>query len=605
MDHLVHARELSKTIAGKDLFQDANFEVNPYDCIGFIGPNGSGKTTLFKMLLGIERPSLGELRLKEGLRLRYLEQTAVRDKKMSVLDFFNQITSPESVNKELVALEARLGDPNIYETGEYEEILEKIKELSKFTGKGQGVSHREEAAGILAEVGMGEISPKALVNTLSGGERQKLALASILSKPDQCDLLLLDEPTNHLDIETIEWLERELVDFPGAVFMVSHDRYLLDDLVERVFDIQGNELVVFDASYQEYVEQNEMRQHVARQSLKRQKIEARRHKAIIQKLSRRNKYDSQIASKIKRFEKKQKTENSVFRDYFLRFHFKEVFKSGKNVADGEGIFKSFEGKKILEDAKFEITSGQRIGLIGPNGCGKTTFLRMLTGEEKADDGNVYVSKGVKLGYFDQGHLSLKYKNTLLEEILRTQDALKEEDAKGLLGQFNFRGHVIHNRVEQLSGGERARLAFLRMIMQPFNFLILDEPTNHLDITSRSAIETALNSYKGTVLVVSHDRHFLDASCDTIFHMNNARLTEYTGNYTIFRQTFLRNLELADWRERRRLSNIKPEKYKVFSGFTEWTTRTKYKVGDLILINENNELLFQAEIENGSLRPVKK
>jgi len=226
---------------------------------------------------------------------------------------------------------------------------------------------------------------------------------------------------------------------------------------------------------------------------------------------------------MKRLKKLQHAENPIIKDYLLRFHFKNVFKSGKNIADGGNLSKSFGDTLILNDVSFEILSGQKIGLIGPNGCGKTTLLKMLTGAEKPDGGILNISRGARWGYFDQGHLSLNLDNTIIEEILRDQKDLKETDAKALLGQFNFRGNIVYNQVGKLSGGERARLAFLRLIMQPYNFLILDEPTNHMDLESKMAIEGALNSFNGTVIVVSHDRRFLDNVTDTTFLMTNTSI----------------------------------------------------------------------------------
>jgi len=296
-------------------------------------------------------------------------------------------------------------------------------------------------------------------------------------------------------------------------------------------------------------------------------------------------------------------ENPVLKSYLLKFHFQTLFKSGKNVADGANLEKRFENKTILRDANFEINSGQKIGLIGPNGCGKTTFLRMLMGEEDVDGGTLHVSSAVRTGYFDQGHLSLQQENTLLDEIRRDQSSLSENDAKALLGQFHFKGEFIFNKVKQLSGGERARLALLRLLLQPCNFLLLDEPTNHMDMDSKTAIEQAVNSYGGTVLLVSHDRKFLDNVTDTIILMDNATLRTYSGNYTSFR--LQRMKEIVDFSRASHgyLSTSGLRKYVVRKGFTTWSTHTRHKVGEEIFIGDHNEKMFEWELKNRLLVPA--
>jgi ATP-binding cassette subfamily F protein 3 len=304
---------------------------------------------------------------------------------------------------------------------------------------------------------------------------------------------------------------------------------------------------------------------------------------------------------MKQFEKLKRVENPVLKNYLLRFHFKTAFKSGKNIADGTGLSKYFGEKRILANASFEILAGQKIGLIGPNGCGKTTFLKMLTKEESCNQGKIYLSQGVKCGYFDQGHLSLNLENTLLDEILKDHKDLEEDDAKALLGQFNFKGTMVHNKAGQLSGGERARLAFLRLIMEPYNLLLLDEPTNHMDIESKTAIETALNSYTGTVIVVSHDRKFLDTVTDTIFFMKDADIKTYSGNYTMFR--LQRQKELTDYssKDLAYLSTSRLTKYIVIKGFTIWTIKKKHTIGEEIYIGDHNRNVYEWAIKGGLLK----
>jgi ATP-binding cassette subfamily F protein 3 len=497
-------------------------------------------------------------------------------------------------HREIRKFEEKLGDPDIYGSPEYEEILGEYQRLQESIGWAEVDTSWDTVQDLLTELEFENQLSDSLMETLSGGERQKLALASVLANPKECDLLLLDEPTNHLDIDTIEWFEEKLADFPAAIIVISHDRYLLDNLVDRVFEMEGGKVVTFNASYEEYEEQKDIRQHIKDQGYKKARAEEKRQKRSIAIMTRRNKYDSQIKSKLRRLNKVQRYENPVIRSYLLKFQFKSTFKSSTNVADGIHITKSY-GRKILDDTNFEISNGQRIGLIGRNGCGKTTLLKIITGEEKPDGGKINLSGGVKWRYFDQGHLSLVPGNTILEEVIRGKEGLRENDAKALLGQFAFKRKSIYNRVERLSGGERARLALLRLLLKPCNLLILDEPTNHMDIPSKTAIAGALNSFDGTVIVVSHDRDFLDNVCDTIFLMTEGRILSYRGNYTAFKGDHLKRF--------RKVTGTDPIRYVVMKTFTEWSKRKKHRKGEKIIMDEEKEKLYRSAIQNRWLKEI--
>jgi len=603
MDVLIKVRDLSKTIEGKLLFENVSFDVHKEKCIGLLGPNGCGKTTLFKILLGWMKPSTGEILRKENLQMRYLYQVPKNLHDETVYDFFIRTTQSDTVQQKIREYESQLEDPNIYNSTRYEDIIENIRRLKVSANRTTSTLRWDAACNILEKIGLPDLSPTTKHSDLSGGEWQKIALASVLAQPKDCDILLLDEPTNHLDIETIEWLEQKIVDFPQTVMIVSHDRYLLDDLVDSVFEIEGHHLEKYNGTYDEYEEQKRLRSHINIQAYKKSKAKLERQKKVIETLSRRNRYDIQIASKMKRMAKIQHVENPVLKPYLLKFHFKSVFKAGKNVADGHSIEKRFGSKIILKNTSFEILSGQKIGLVGSNGCGKTTFLKMLTGKEHPDDGTIHISSGVRPGYFDQGHISLIPENNIIDELRRDHSDLSENDAKALLGQFNFKENIVFNQVQQLSGGERARLAILRLIIQPYNFLLLDEPTNHMDMNSKKAIESALNSYTGAVIVVSHDRSFLDNFVDTIFYMYDGYIKIYNGNYTSFR--IQRQKELADLSSVHvaYLSGTGTRKYVVHRAFTIWKTRTKHKVGEEIYIGDHNEKLYELAIKNRWLRPA--
>jgi ATP-binding cassette subfamily F protein 3 len=319
-------------------------------------------------------------------------------------------------------------------------------------------------------------------------------------------------------------------------------------------------------------------------------------------MTRRNRYNTQISSKINRFKLEKRPKNKILINYLLRFNFQDIFKSGKNIADGEEITKNFNSNIIFQDTNFEILSGQKIGLIGPNGCGKTTFLKLLTGEEKIDNGTINISKGVKLGYFDQGNLSLNPKNTLIEEVLKNHSELNENDSKALLGQFNFIGKsVLYKQVEKLSGGEQTKLALLKLLIKPYNFIILDEPTNHMDIESKKTIENAITTYNGTLLLVSHDRRFLDNVTDTIFVIKNHKIETYKGNYSMYRYQLFGGMNKISETELIEISGKYLKKYLVMRSFTDWSQNKKYKIGDEVLIDENNYKAFEWAINTGKLK----
>jgi ATP-binding cassette subfamily F protein 3 len=600
MEPILQVHNLSKSIAGKQLFENSTFEIFPEDCIGLLGPNGCGKTTLFNILLGKEQPNSGDVQKKDGLKIRSLEQDPMQRSDTTLHDYFSRTAQTESIQLQIKNLEKQLEDPTIYESNRHQEILDELRSLQTQTTKTSGSAQLESARERLKELGLTGITLDMKMKNFSGGERQKIALASVLTQPQNCDLFLFDEPTNHLDIETIEWLEQRIADIPSAVVIISHDRYLLSDLVDRVFEFHGSHLELYEASYEEYEEQKKIREHIKKQEYQKASVEMKRQQAAIKKITRKNRYNIQINSRIKQFEKLKHVENPILKNYLLRFHFKTVLKSGKNIADGMNLSKYFGDKRILSNVNFEILAGQKIGLIGPNGCGKTTFLKMLTKEESYSQGKLTLSQGAKWGYFDQGHLSLNLENTLLDEILRGHIDLSEEDAKALLGQFNFKGTTVHNKVGQLSGGERARLAFLRLIMEPYNFLLLDEPTNHMDIESKTAIETALNSFTGTVIVVSHDRKFLDTVTDTIFFMTDADIKIYSGNYTMFRQQRLKELNEFTSSDLAYLSSG-VTKYVVTKGFTIWSIKKKHAVGEEILIGDHNRNMYEWAIKSGLLK----
>jgi ATP-binding cassette subfamily F protein 3 len=580
---LISVRELRKGWPGLLLLNKVGFDIYPGDKIGLVGPNGAGKTTLLKILTGKEGIDYGDISSKPDFKVGWLEQYQTIDSDETVEQALSESDYSDSLKKECRAIEERMADPAFYESSDYAAAMERYNILQSEAAKYSGAGILDRSRILLEKLGARNIGMKSRIRDLSGGERRKVALAKVLVASDSMDLLLLDEPMNHLDIDAIEWLEEFICDYQGTALVVSHDRYLLDDTVFRIFEIESTRLRVYEGDYTDYAEQKELRLAIMKRAKDKYDKEEARQKDIILKLRGRNRFDAQIRNKLFRMAKMERPEDPELKKRILKIRFAHAREGGRWAVTASGLSKSFGDRTLFDDVGFEIEHGWRVGLIGPNGCGKTTLLRMIVGEESVSGGELELSKVASVGYFDQGHLSLEPKNNLLEELHRVDETMTEEDSKGLLGRYGFKGDVVYSRVEKLSGGERARLAILKLVLSPCSILVLDEPTNHLDLFSRDAVEKAVNTYQGTVITASHDRYFLDRTCDHIMAMYGGHVRSFPGNYTQYRSIVAREDE-----EAAEISTEGPSYYLVRKGYTDWETRTRYVQGQRLKL-EPDEL----------------
>ena len=583
MKPLIAVRELRKSFPGLLLLNKVAFDIYPGDKIGLVGANGSGKTTLLKILTGQELVDYGDIASKPDFKVGWLEQYQTADSDETVGEALTESDYSTSMKKELRGIEERMADPAFYESPEYPSIMERYNTLQSEAAKYSGAGILDRARILLEKLGARNIGMNARICDLSGGERRKVALAKVLVAADSMDLLLLDEPMNHLDIDAIEWLEEFICDYQGTTIVVSHDRYLLDDTVFRIFEIESTRLRVYEGDYTDYNEQKELRLAIMKRSKDKFDKEEARQKEIILKLRGRNRFDAQIRNKLFRMAKMERPEDPELKKRMLKIRFARAREGGRRAVSASGLSKSFGERTLFDDVDFDIEQGWRVGLIGPNGCGKTTLLRMIVGEESVTGGVLELSKVSSVGYFDQGHLSLDPGNDLLEELRRVDPAISDEDAKGLLGRYGFKGDVFYGKVEKLSGGERARLAILKLVLSPCSIIVLDEPTNHLDLFSRDAVEKAINTYNGTVITASHDRYFLDRTCDHILAMYGGHVRSFPGNYTQYRSIVAREDEQMS-----RDAQGGPVYYIVRKGYTDWETRTRYFSGQKLRL-EPDEL----------------
>lgn len=534
---VLSAKELSKLYGVNPILSKISFHINKGDRIGIVGSNGAGKTTLLNILTGEMPFDEGDFFVSQDLTLGYLKQRDHFDAEKTVyeemLAIFQDLIDMEA---DIAALSAQISEKSA--NGEpVQDMLYRYDALNEEFQKRDGYRYKSEIKGILNSMAFSEEYFDKQIGLLSGGERTRLALAALLLKKP--DILFLDEPTNHLDIGTVKWLEQYLKSYTGTIVLISHDRYFLNQTVNRIFEIENHKLLCFDGNYTEYAQKKRFMEEDAWRRYESQQKEVARQAEIIRRFKQHGteKLAKRAQSREKKLEKMELVERPEAKPGKMKLHFKEAFKSGNDVLFAKELAKGFgageERRELFSGVELDIKKGSRVCLVGPNGIGKTSLLKILMGELEADEGYVKVGHNVIFGYYDQEQKLLTEANTVLEELHSAYRLYTETELRSLLGRFLFRGEDVFKQVGALSGGEKARLALLKLMLSGANLLVMDEPTNHLDIASKEVFEDALLEFPGTLLLVSHDRYFLNKVPTAIYELSEQGMTVYAGDYDYY------------------------------------------------------------------------
>lgn len=528
---VLSCKDIRKSFGTDVIIKRASFHLEENEKAAIVGINGAGKTTLLRILMQEEKPDEGEVAIAKGKSIGYLSQTPDIAKGCTIYD------EVLSAKEHIILLEKRIRkmeeEMNHCPKEEMDSFMESYHRFCHEYEQLGGYSYKSEIAGILKGLGFSEEDFNKKMDELSGGQRTRVSLGKLLvTKPD---IILLDEPTNHLDISSISWLESFLSNYKGTVLIVSHDRYFLDKIITKVVELDQGDAMTFSGNYSEYaLKKKQVRDALLKQYYNQQK-EIKRQEEVIAKLKSFNREKS-----IKRAESREKMLNKIERldkpteekaDMNLTLHPKIL--SGKDVLEVYELCKSFPGQNLFQNISFEIKRGERIALIGDNGTGKTTILKIINEMLPADGGEIILGSNVNIGYYDQEHQVLHMEKNLLEEISDAYPSLTHTEIRNVLAAFLFTGDDVLKRIKDLSGGERGRVSLAKLMLSNANFLILDEPTNHLDIISKEILEQALVNYSGTVLFVSHDRYFINKTASRILDLTGKKVINYIGNYDYY------------------------------------------------------------------------
>src|SRR6056297_2186987 len=530
----ITANNLSKSFGVESILEEISFTIDKGDKVGLIGKNGCGKSTLFKMISGLLPADSGTLFIPKGMSLGYLEQTPNFDNVLTIesacAEVFKHLIDMEN---KLHDLEHSISSFKDRHNPSYEKVLDQYSHLRETFEKMNGYGYRSEIRGVLNGLGFVEEDFNKSVNSLSGGQRSRLNIARLLlGKPD---ILLLDEPTNHLDIDAINWLEGYLKNYENSVLLISHDRYFIDQVSNRIFEIENRRLISHKGKYSDFVKYKKSLQEVQLKKYLQAQKEIEKQQEIVRRFKQHGteKLAKRAASREKKLEKIDAAEKPESMKDKAKIKFKPQIKSGKDVLFVKDLSKSFSGRTIFNNIEFDIYRNDKVGIIGPNGIGKTTLFKILLGRIEPDTGEIKVGHNVHFGYYDQELVGLCEENDIFDEIASQNPHLTNTEIRTLLGSFLFYGDDVFKKIDTLSGGEKSRISLLKLMQSKSNMLLLDEPTNHLDIPSKEALEDALTSYQGTFLTISHDRYFLNSVCDRIFDMSEDKMETYLGNYDDF------------------------------------------------------------------------
>ena len=528
---LLQTNDVIRRFGADVLFHNINLQIQDHGRTALVGRNGAGKTTLLKMIAGITQPDEGTISKVKDLTIGYLAQDQGLDSQNNIWAELDLVFAPlHEMEKEIHQLEDQLGDLDS-DSDQYQQMLNKYDRLQDEYKKQGGFEYESRMRGILHGFGFGEEYYDTPVDALSGGQKTKLALAKILLQ--EPNLLILDEPTNHLDMNVLAWLEDYLKSYRGALLVVSHDRYFLDHVVKDVYDLDNRTLTHYTGNYTQFVAHKQERlkaewKHYDQQQKKIAKLEDFVNRNIV-----RASTTKRAQARRKQLEKMDRLERPETDDRSIHFQFHSDKDSGTEVLDVENAKVGYDEQVLAGPLSFTVRKPQRIGIIGPNGIGKSTLLKSLLHQIPLVSGTVKFGANLEIGYYDQEQQQLHPEKTVLDEVWDDHPEVPEKDIRSLLGSFLFVGDDVYKPVHDLSGGEKARLELTKLSFKPINFLILDEPTNHLDIDSREVLENAINEFTGTVLFVSHDRYFINQVATDVLDMHKDGITHYEGNYDDF------------------------------------------------------------------------
>nr|WP_288979000.1 ABC-F family ATP-binding cassette domain-containing protein [uncultured Blautia sp.] len=528
---ILTCQNIEKSFGGMNLIHDASFHIEEREKAALVGINGAGKSTLLRIIMQEIPADSGEVILSRGRTIGYLAQHQELDSALTIYDALLQ------VKQHILDMELHMRETEKqmkHASGkELEHLMETYSRLTHEFEMENGYAYKSELVGVLKGLGFPESDFEKEISTLSGGQKTRVALGRLLlSKPD---IILLDEPTNHLDMDSISWLETYLLNYPGAVLIVSHDRYFLDRIVTKVIDIDNGKVSSFTGNYSAYSEKKAQLRRDAYQAYLNQQQEIKHQEEVIAKLKQFNREKSikRAESREKLLDKIEVIEKPTEVNASMRIYLKPRMESGTDVLTVEHLTKSFPSLPLFSDLNFSIKRGERVAIIGNNGTGKTTILKILNELVPADAGVFHLGSKVHIGYYDQEHHVLHMEKTIFEEISDDFPKLTNTEIRNLLAAFLFTGDDVFKKISSLSGGERGRVSLAKLMLSEANFLILDEPTNHLDIMSKEILEDALCNYTGTVLYVSHDRYFINRTATRILELTNKSMVNYIGNYDYY------------------------------------------------------------------------
>ena len=528
---ILSCNNISKSFGTDVIIKSCSFNIEDHEKAAIVGINGAGKSTLLKIITGEEPADTGIVTLAKDKTLGYLAQQqdlqsdrSIYDELLSVKQYILDMES------ELRRIEAAMNNAS---GDELESLMNRYTNLNHEFEMNNGYAYKSEITGVLKGLGFAEEDFSLHVNTLSGGQKTRVSLGKLLlSKPD---IIMLDEPTNHLDMDSISWLENYLLNYSGAVLIVAHDRYFLDKIVSKIIEIDNGDCTVFSGNYTDYASKKAILRNMKLKEYLNQQRDIKHQEEVIAKLKQFNREKSikRAESREKMLDKIEVVDKPVELNAKMNIKLEPSVVSGNDVLTVTDLTKSFDGNTLFNNINFEIKRGERVALIGNNGTGKTTILKLINGIIQPDSGSIYLGAKVAIGYYDQEHHVLDPDKTLFQEIQDAYPDLNNTQIRNTLAAFLFTDDDVFKYIRDLSGGERGRVSLAKLMLSNANLLILDEPTNHLDIVSKEILENALNSYTGTVLYVSHDRYFINATATRIIELTNQSIVNYIGNYDYY------------------------------------------------------------------------